>query len=221
MELGGAADTDRPPAVSISGPNTVEPGSEATFEANAVDDDGIVSYSWRGAYSYEQSTATHTFADAPGETRRISLTVTDTAGQTATATKVVDISNDNRAPQIEVTPAVTGCVGDAMRVTPTIITEDGDTATGEWNRAMPIRMDSTGVTSATYTATDNHGATTYKAVRFTAMSCDGGQGDSTSMTETVSGQWKRSDCSLRNGRSDGDRWCRSAHHQSQRRYSGT
>ncbi|RNJ25616.1 PKD domain-containing protein [Halosegnis longus] len=168
---GSATDTDRPPAVSISGPNTVAPGSKATFEANAVDDEGIADYSWHGAYSYDQSTATHTFADAPGETRRISLTVTDTAGQTATATKVVEISDANRDPQIELPPAVTGCVGETVRLNPTIVTEEGDTATGEWDRQMPIRLDSPGVSSATYTATDNHGAETYRSVRITTMSC--------------------------------------------------
>ncbi|KAB7516810.1 PKD domain-containing protein [Halosegnis rubeus] len=168
---GGSTDTDRPPAVSISGPNTVAPGSEATFEANAVDDEGIVDYSWDGAYSYDQSTATHTFDDAPGETRRIALTVTDTAGQTATATKVVEISDENRDPQIELPPAVTGCVGESVRLNPTIVTEEGDTATGEWDRRMPIHLDSPGVSSATYTATDNHGAETYRSVRVTTMSC--------------------------------------------------
>ena len=169
---GGSTDTDRPPAVSISGPNTVAPGSEATFEANAVDDEGIVDYSWDGAYSYDQSTATHTFDDAPGETRRIALTVTDTAGQTATATKVVEISDENRDPQIELPPAVTGCVGESVRLNPTIVTEEGDTATGEWDRRMPIHLDSPGVSSATYTATDNHGAETYRSVRVTTMSCE-------------------------------------------------
>ena len=178
---GATADTDRPPAASISGPNTVLPGGEATFDANVVDDNGIVDYTWSGAYSYDQSTATHTFADAPGERRRISVTVTDTAGQTATATKVVEISDRNRDPRIEMTPAVTGCVGDTVQLDPTIVTEDGDTATGEWSREMPIRLDSPGVSSVTYTATDNHGAKTYKSVRITAVSCDSG-GDGTSMT---------------------------------------
>jgi len=173
-QSGSMADTDRQPAVSISGPNTVLPGSEATFDANVVDDNGIVDYSWSGAYSYDQSTATHTFADAPGERRRISVTVTDTAGQTATATKVVEISERNRDPQIEVTPGVTGCVGDTVQLNPTIVTEDGDTATGEWSREMPIRLESPGVSSVTYTATDNHGAKTYKSVRITTMSCDSG-----------------------------------------------
>ena len=170
-QSGATADTDRPPAVSISGPNTVLPGGEATFDANVVDDNGIVDYAWSGAYSYEQSTATHTFADAPGERRRISVTVTDTAGQTATATKVVEIGDRNRDPRIELTPAVTGCVGDTVQLDPTIVTEDGDTATGEWSREMPIRLESPGVSSVTYTATDNHGAKTYKSVRITTISC--------------------------------------------------
>jgi len=86
------------PAVTISGPDEVEPGAVETFQFTATTPGSyVVDADWENARRTlfgDQSKAAHSFTEAPGSTVEISVTIETNRGRTATDTKTVEIEED-------------------------------------------------------------------------------------------------------------------------------
>jgi PKD repeat protein len=105
-------------------------GYTVTVTSTSTDDHGIASYSWNwndGSAAGTGATATHTYTAVPPLLRSIGLTVTDTVGQTNTATNPVTLQDN--APAAAFTSAVSGYT---VTVTSTS-TDDHGIASYSWN----------------------------------------------------------------------------------------
>lgn len=135
---------DAPPTADIDTPTTTATvGSPTTFEATESDDnDEIVKYSWcfgDGECGLGM-TETHTY-DAPG-TYNVTLTVTDSAGQRDTTSRMITVSG-GREPtaHLECTPSVL-VAGETVSCDASGSSDDGSIATYEW-RFSETRDDGT------------------------------------------------------------------------------
>ncbi|WP_135304754.1 PKD domain-containing protein [Haloarcula amylovorans] len=95
--------TNQPPTASVSGPDSLQVGEQATFEASASDDGSLASYEWNFG---DDSTATgqsvsHAYS-SPGD-YTVQLTVTDDDGASTTATTTVSVSEAPDPATLQVT----------------------------------------------------------------------------------------------------------------------
>jgi PKD repeat protein len=148
--------------------------------AGSADGDGtIVAYDWDfgdGATSTEAN-PTHTYT-AEG-LYEVTLTVTDDKGGTGTATVMVDVNPDNVAPEVSITATPTfGKAPVTVQFSSTVSDSDGTITDIVWdfgdgsptsNDPNPTHTYSAGVWTATFTATDDDGATTTRSVEVRSL----------------------------------------------------
>ena len=113
---GGGGGNEAPTASFTSSPSAPAPGDTVTFDAaDSTDTDGTIdSYEWTfgdGSSATGQS-VTHTYASAGDYT--VSLTVTDDAGGTDTASKTVSVSTSGGGSDIDLFAPYLGTWGDIL-----------------------------------------------------------------------------------------------------------
>ncbi|WP_323675499.1 S8 family serine peptidase [Halorubellus sp. PRR65] len=190
---GGNAD---PSASFTVNPSSPTAGESATFDASASgDSDGsISSYNWDfgdGATASGQSTS-HTYSAAGDYT--VSLTVTDDAGATDTATQTVTVQSadgGNSAPTASFSVSPTSpTAGDTVSVDASASSDgdgsissyswdfgNGDTASGQ---TASTSYSSAGDYAVSLTVTDDDGATDTATQTVTVQSAGGSCGDTSS-----------------------------------------
>jgi serine protease len=92
-DCGGGGGTDAKPIAKFS---FTASGKSVTFTQQSSDDKGIASYSWQFGDGASSSQAAPSHSYAAYGNYAVKLTVTDTAGQTATQTQTVTLSDPNQ-----------------------------------------------------------------------------------------------------------------------------
>ena len=158
-------------------------GLDAQLDASASTGNGgatIVEHRWDfgdGSDEVSGETATHTYA-ATGS-YPVTLTVVDTNGLSATATRTVDVTGPNAAPSAEISTSVSGLTvtadgsgssdPDGQIVAYDWDWGDGESSTGQLaSHAYPAAGDYT----VTLTVTDDRGGTAQTTARVTATHAD-------------------------------------------------
>ncbi|MFB6283832.1 MAG: glycosyl hydrolase family 18 protein [Halobacteria archaeon] len=86
--------TDNPPVASVTGPSSVNVSETANFDgSSSSDDSGIDSYSWNFGDGSSATGVNTTNSYSTSGTYNVTLTVTDTAGQTDRASTTVDVQS--------------------------------------------------------------------------------------------------------------------------------
>jgi len=151
---GGSSETDNAPTVSVSASVALKEGRSANIVATATDDKQIASYQW-SQVSGPTLTLTNTTAATVGVTAPavssdsdavLRVTVTDSAGQTASANVTVNVAN-NRLPAVT---ASFDSAAEKSNVTLTAVAtdEDGDIVSYNWQQISGEPLTLTGADSA-------------------------------------------------------------------------
>ena len=184
---GGGGGNEAPTASFTTNVTTPEPGESVTFDASgSADSDGPVSsYSWDfgdGATATGE-TVTHSYSSAGDYT--VTLTVTDDAGGTDSASTTVSVSGGNAAPDASFTvspsspspgSSATFDAADSSDSDGSITgyewdLGDGTTATGQ---SVTHTYDAAGEYTVTLTVTDDAGATDSNSTTVTVGNDSGG-----------------------------------------------
>ena len=167
------------PTAALGSDVTVQPGESVVFDATgSTDNVGITNYEWdfgdgSGATGPELSTPPSKTYDSAG-TYTVTLTVSDAAGNTATATRTVTV--DGEAPAAIIGSDRTVTAGEAVSFDATDSDDDNGVASYQWSFGdggagfgpTPTHTyDSAGTYTATLTVTDAAGNTDTDSVTVT------------------------------------------------------
>jgi PKD repeat protein len=135
LQVTVTAPTNQPPTAMISGPTSGIANADVTFDGSgSMDPDGtIAAYDWDLGDGTAATGASVTHAYAEGS-YTVTLTVTDDAGDTDTATLTIDVSVPNVPPVAEIAGPANGTAGTAVTFDGSASSDpDGNIVAYDWD----------------------------------------------------------------------------------------